>query len=438
VHVPAIAIIGAQWGDEGKGKATDVLGSRVDYVVKFNGGNNAGHTVVIGAGETQQKYALHLLPSGILTPGCTPVIGNGVVVDLNVLFQEIEGLEARGVDTSLLKVSANAHVIADYNRTLDKVTERFLGSRRLGTTGRGIGPTYADKMNRVGIRIQDLFDEKILEAKVEGVLELKNQVLAKIYNRRAVTVEATVEELLSYADRLRPMVCDTGLLLHQALDRGETVLLEAGQATLLDVDHGTYPFVTSSSATAGGACTGSGIPPARLERVIGIVKAYTTRVGEGPFPTELHEANDPTGRGEVLRKTGAEYGTTTGRPRRCGWYDAVIARYAARVNGVTDFVLTKLDVLTGHETVPVCVAYDVDGVRHDEMPVNQSDFHHAVPVYEELPGWWEDISGARTLDDLPPNARAYVTAVEEMSGARISAVGVGPARDQTVVVHDLL
>jgi adenylosuccinate synthase len=293
-------------------------------------------------------------------------------------------------------------------------------------------------MNRVGIRIQDLFDEKILEAKVEGVLELKNQVLAKIYNRRAVTVEATVEELLSYADRLGPMVCDTGLLLNQALDRGETVLLEAGQATLLDVDHGTYPFVTSSSATAGGACTGSGIPPTRLDRVIGIVKAYTTRVGEGPFPTELHDANDQAAAGENLRKVGQEYGTTTGRPRRCGWYDAVIARYAARVNGVTDFVLTKLDVLTGLETVPVCVAYDVDGVRHDEMPVNQSDFHHAVPIYEELPGWWEDISGARTLDDLPPNARAYVKAVEEMSGARISAVGVGPARDQTVVVHDLL
>jgi adenylosuccinate synthase len=427
--VPAIAIIGAQWGDEGKGKATDVLGSRVDYVVKFNGGNNAGHTVVIG----DQKYALHLLPSGILTPGCTPVIGNGVVVDLSVLFEEIDGLEQRGVDTSLLKVSANAHVIADYNRALDKVTERFLGSRRIGTTGRGIGPTYADKMNRVGIRIQDLFDDKILRAKVEGVLELKNQILTKIYNRRAVTVDATVEELSSYADRLAPMVCDTGLLLNQALDRDETVLLEAGQATLLDVDHGTYPFVTSSSATAGGACTGSGIPPSRLGRVIGIVKAYTTRVGEGPFPTELHDDF-----GEHLRKTGAEYGTTTGRPRRCGWYDAVIARYAARVNGVTDFVLTKLDVLTGLEQVPVCVAYDVDGTRHDEMPVNQSDFHHAVPILEYLPGWWEDITEARTLEDLPANARAYVQRVEELSGARISAVGVGPARDATIVVHDLL
>jgi adenylosuccinate synthase len=427
--MPAIVLVGAQWGDEGKGKATDLLGDRVDLVVKFNGGNNAGHTVVIG----DEKYALHLLPSGILTPGCVPVIGNGVVIDLSVLIEELDGLIARGVDVSRLKISSNAHVIADYNRTLDKVTERFLGSRRIGTTGRGIGPTYADKMNRVGIRIQDLFDEKILRLKVEGVLELKNQVLAKIYNRRAVTVDEIVHDLLSYVDRLAPMVCDTGLLLHEALDREEIVLLEAGQATLLDVDHGTYPFVTSSSATAGGACTGSGIPPMRIERVIAVVKAYTTRVGEGPFPTELHDDA-----GEHLRKIGVEYGTTTGRPRRCGWFDAVIARYAARVNGVTDFVLTKLDVLTGLEKVPICVAYDVDGVRHDEMPVNQSDFHHAVPIYEEFPGWWEDISAARTLDDLPTNARAYVAAVEERSGARISAIGVGPARDAIIAVHELV
>ena len=427
--MPAIAIIGAQWGDEGKGKATDVLGSRVDYVVKFNGGNNAGHTVVIG----DERYALHLLPSGILSPNCTPVIGNGVVVDVEVLFEELDALEARGVDVSRLKVSANAHVIASFNRTLDKVTERFLGSRRLGTTGRGIGPTYADKMNRIGIRVQDLFDEKILTAKVEGALELKGQILTKVYNRRAPEVDEIVGELLEYVERLRPMVCDTGLLLNQALDRGDIVLLEGGQATLLDVDHGTYPFVTSSSATAGGACTGSGIPPGRLDQVIGIVKAYTTRVGEGPFPTELFDDF-----GAHLSKVGAEFGVTTGRPRRCGWYDSVIARYAARVNGVTDFVLTKLDVLTGIEQVPVCVAYDVDGVRHEEMPVNQSDFHHAVPIYEELPGWWEDISGARTLADLPANARAYVERVEELSGARISAVGVGPEREATVVVHDLL
>ena len=427
--MPAVVIVGAQWGDEGKGKATDLLGSRVDYVVKFNGGNNAGHTVVID----DEKYALHLLPSGILTPGCTPVIGNGVVVDLSVLVEELDGLEARGIDTSKLLLSANAHLIAEYHRTLDKVAERFLGSRKIGTTGRGIGPAYADKMNRIGVRVQDIFDEKILRQKVEGSLELKNQVLAKIYNRRAIEVDQIMDELLQYRDRIAPMVVDSSLVLNQALDRGETVLLEAGQATLLDVDHGTYPFVTSSSATSGGACTGSGIAPMRIDRVIGIVKAYATRVGEGPFPTELFDDN-----GEFLRKTGWEYGTTTGRPRRCGWYDAVVARYAARVNGVTDFVLTKLDVLTGLDTVPVCVAYDVDGVRHDEMPVNQTDFHHAKPIFEELPGWWEDISGARTLADLPPNAQSYVKAVEEMSGARISAIGVGPGRHETAVVHDLL
>jgi len=427
--MPAIVIVGAQWGDEGKGKATDVLGSRVDYVVKFNGGNNAGHTVVIG----DEKYALHLLPSGILTPGCVPVIGNGVVVDLPVLFEEIDALETRGVDTSRLVVSANAHVIAEYHRTLDKVAERFLGSSRIGTTGRGIGPTYADKMNRIGVRVQDIFDEKILRQKIEAALDIKNQLLTKVYNRRAISVDEILDELLSRRDRLRPMVADTGLLLSEALDRGETVLLEAGQATLLDVDHGTYPFVTSSSATAGGACTGSGIPPTRIERVIGIAKAYTTRVGEGPFPTELLDDS-----GEFLRKTGAEYGTTTGRPRRCGWFDAVIARYASRVNGITDFFLTKLDVLSGLETVPICVAYDVDGVRHDEMPMTQTEFHHATPVYDEMPGWFEDLRGCRTFDELPANAQAYVRRLEELSGARISVIGVGPGRDENVVVHDLL
>ncbi|MCW2587524.1 MAG: adenylosuccinate synthase [Frankiales bacterium] len=427
--MPALVLIGAQWGDEGKGKATDQLGGSVDHVVKFNGGNNAGHTVVIG----NETYALHLLPSGILSPGCTPVIANGVVIDLGVLFQEIDGLEARGIDTSKLVVSADAHVIASYNRILDKVTERFLGSRKIGTTGRGIGPTYADKMNRLGIRVQDLFDEKILRAKVEGALELKNQVLVKVYNRKAVTVESVVEDLLSYVDRLRPMVRDTGLLLSNALDEGKTVLLEGGQATLLDVDHGTYPFVTSSNATAGGACTGSGIPPNRIDKVIAVVKAYTTRVGEGPFPTELHDAD-----GERLRANGHEYGTTTGRPRRCGWYDAVIARYAARVNGVTDFVLTKLDVLTGWEKIPVCVAYEVDGKRFDEMPMTQTDFHHATPVYEYFDGWTEDITTARTFDDLPKNAQLYIRALEEMSGAPFSSVGVGPDREQTLELRPLL
>ena len=427
--MPAVVIVGAQWGDEGKGKATDLLGSRVDYVVKFNGGNNAGHTVVIG----DQKYALHLLPSGILSPGCVPIIGNGVVIDLDVLFHEIDGLNERGIDTSRLLVSANAHVIADYNRTLDKVNERFLGSRKIGTTGRGIGPTYADKMNRLGIRVQDIFDEKILREKVEGALDLKNQILTKVYNRRAVEVDEIVDALLAHAERLRPMVADSALVLDQALNADKTVLLEAGQATLLDVDHGTYPFVTSSSATTGGACTGSGIPPTRISRVIGIVKPYATRVGEGPFPTELFDED-----GEQLRKNGGEFGTTTGRPRRCGWYDAPIARYAARINGVTDFVLTKLDVLTGWDQIPVCVAYEVDGERVEEMPMTQTDFHHAKPIYEYFPGWSEDISGARTLEDLPKNARDYVAALERISGARISAIGVGPDREETILVHDLL
>ena len=427
--MPAAVIIGAQWGDEGKGKATDLLAGRIDYVVKFNGGNNAGHTVVIG----DEKYALHLLPSGILTPGVTPVIAGGVVIDIAVLFEELDALSARGVDVSRLRISANAHVITHYHRTLDKVTERFLGKRQIGTTGRGIGPTYADKINRVGIRMQDLFDENILRQKVEGALHQKNHLLVKVYNRRAITVDEIVEDLLSYTERLRPMVVDTALELHQALERDETVLFEGGQATMLDVDHGTYPFVTSSSSTSGGAATGSGIAPNRIDRVIGIVKAYTTRVGAGPFPTELFDAS-----GDFLRDAGHEYGTTTGRPRRCGWYDAPIARYSARVNGVTDYVMTKLDVLTGLERIPVCVAYDVDGVRVDEVPVSQSDFHHATPIYEELPGWSEDISGARSFDELPKNAQDYVIAIEAMSGARISAIGVGPGRDEIVVRHDLL
>ena len=427
--MPGIVLIGAQWGDEGKGKATDALGSRVDYVVKFNGGNNAGHTVVVGS----EKYALHLLPSGILSPGVVPVIANGVVVDPEVLFEEIDGLTSRGVDCSRLRLSANAHVITSYHRSLDKVTERFLGKRKIGTTGRGIGPAYADKINRVGIRVQDIFDEGILRQKVEGALDQKNHLLVKVYNRRAIEVEEVVGSLLATADRLRPYVADTGLLLNQALDEGRTVLFEGGQATLLDVDHGTYPFVTSSNATSGGACTGSGVAPNRVDRVIAVVKAYTTRVGEGPFPTELLDAD-----GERLREVGAEFGTTTGRPRRCGWYDAVIARYAARVNGVTDFVLTKLDTLTGFERIPVCVAYEAGGVRHDEMPVSQSDFHHATPVYEFFDGWTEDISGVREFEELPPAAQLYVEALEKMSGARISAIGVGPGRDATIVRHDLL
>ncbi|WP_433827938.1 adenylosuccinate synthase [Actinoplanes sp. CA-015351] len=427
--MPVIVLVGAQWGDEGKGKATDLLGDRLDYVVKFNGGNNAGHTVVIDG----EKYALHLLPSGILSPGVVPVIGNGVVVDLNVLFQEIDGLEARGIDTSRLRISANAHVIASYNRSLDKVSERFLGARRIGTTGRGIGPTYADKMNRVGIRVQDLFDESILRQKVSAALLFKNQVLSKIYNRSAVKAEEVVQELLSYVDRLRPYVADTALELSQGIDVGKVVLCEAGQATLLDVDHGTYPFVTSSNATAGGACTGSGIPPTRIDRVVAVMKAFTTRVGEGPFPTELHNEI-----GDYLRKVGHEYGTTTGRPRRIGWLDLVIGRYAQRINGVTDFALTKLDNYDGIDEIPVCVAYEVNGVRHDEMPVNQTDFHHAKPILETLPGWKQDISGCRTFDELPKEAQGFVEFVEQRIGARISIVGVGPGREAVIERHSVL
>ncbi len=336
--MPAIVLVGAQWGDEGKGKATDLLGDRVDYVVRYQGGNNAGHTVVIG----EESYALHLLPSGVLSPRVVPVIGNGVVIDPQVLLDEIDGLAARGVDCAKLLVSANAHLITPYHRALDKVTERYLGSARIGTTGRGIGPAYGDKIARVGIRVQDLFDPGILRQKLDLVLREKNQVLSKVYNRRGIDPAAVAADYVRYAERLRPYVADTGLVLGQALDRGELVLLEGAQATMLDVDHGTYPFVTSSSPTAGGACAGSGIGPTRISDVIGIVKAYTTRVGEGPFPTELRDEA-----GEWLRKSGGEYGVTTGRPRRCGWFDAVIARYATRVNGITGYFLTKLDVLSG-------------------------------------------------------------------------------------------
>ncbi|MDA4890327.1 adenylosuccinate synthase [Microbacterium resistens] len=427
--MPGIVIVGVQWGDEGKGKATDLLGERTDWVVKFNGGNNAGHTVVVG----DEKYALHLLPSGILSPGVTPVIGNGVVIDLEVLFSELEALGSRGIDVSRLKISANAHIITQYHRTLDKVTERFLGKRMIGTTGRGIGPAYADKINRVGIRVQDLFDENILRQKVDGALDQKNHLLVKVFNRRAIAAEEIVEDLLSYAERLRPMVADTSALLDEALIRGDVVVFEGGQATMLDVDHGTYPFVTSSSATAGGASTGSGVGPGRLDRIVGIVKAYTTRVGSGPFPTELFDEQ-----GDWLRARGFEFGTTTGRPRRVGWYDAPITRYATRINGITDLVLTKLDILTGLERIPVCVAYDVDGERFDDVPVNQTDFHHAKPILEYFPGWTEDISSARTFEDLPKNAQDYVLALEKMSNTRISVIGVGPERDEVVVRHDLV
>ncbi|MGU3432808.1 adenylosuccinate synthase [Actinomycetes bacterium M1A6_2h] len=428
--MPAIVLIGAQWGDEGKGKATDIFGERLQWVVRYQGGNNAGHTVVLPNGD---KFALHLIPSGILSPNVNNVIGNGVVVDPGVLLEEIAGLEARGVDTTRLFLSADAHLIMPYHVAIDKVTERFLGASKIGTTGRGIGPCYQDKFARVGVRVADVLDEKILTQKVEAALEFKNQVLSKIYNRRALDSAQVVDEVLGQADGFKHRISDTRLELNLALERGETVLLEGSQGTLLDVDHGTYPYVTSSNPTAGGAAVGSGVGPNRIETVLGILKAYTTRVGSGPFPTELFDNS-----GEYLAKTGGEVGVTTGRARRTGWFDAVIARYATRVNGITDYFLTKLDVLSSLDTIPICVAYDVDGVRHDDMPMTQTGFHHAKPIYEEMPGWWEDISAARRFEDLPVNAQNYVLRLEELSHAHISYIGVGPGRDETIVRRDIL
>ncbi|MFY9334781.1 MAG: adenylosuccinate synthase [Mycobacterium sp.] len=428
--MPAIVLIGAQWGDEGKGKATDLLGGRVQWVVRYQGGNNAGHTVVLPSGE---NFALHLIPSGILTPGVTNVIGNGVVVDPGVLLTELHGLEERGVDTSGLLISADAHLLMPYHVAIDKVTERYLGNKKIGTTGRGIGPCYQDKIARIGIRVADVLDPDLLAAKIGASLEFKNQVLVKIYNRKALDPHEITDALLEQAGGFAHRIADTRLLLGRALEAGQTVLLEGSQGTLLDVDHGTYPYVTSSNPTAGGAAVGSGVGPTRITTVLGILKAYTTRVGSGPFPTELFDEN-----GEYLAKTGGEIGVTTGRRRRCGWFDAVIARYATRVNGITDYFLTKLDVLSSLQTVPVCVGYTVDGKRTDEMPMTQSDIARAEPVYEELPGWWEDISAAREFDDLPAKARDYVLRLEELAGAPVSCIGVGPGREQTIVRRDVL
>ncbi|KFI68111.1 adenylosuccinate synthase [Bifidobacterium magnum] len=427
--MPGIVLIGAQWGDEGKGKATDLIGTKVDYVARFNGGNNAGHTVVVG----DESYALHLLPSGIISPNTIPVIGNGVVVDPAVLFEEIDGLESRGIDCSRLLVSDSAHVIAPYHRMIDKVTERFAGKRKIGTTGRGIGPAYADKINRIGIRVGDLLNEEHLRDKVENALHQKNQILVKLYNRRAVDVNRTVDELLELGQRLKPYIANTSLILNDALDAGSTVLFEGGQATMLDVDHGTYPFVTSSNPTAGGACTGTGVGPTKISRVIGVAKAYVTRVGEGPFPTELFDES-----GDWLRAQGHEYGVTTGRPRRCGWFDALVNRYAVQINGLTDIVLTKLDVLTGLEQIPICVAYDVNGERYDEMPTDQYAFAAAKPIYEMMPGWTEDISQVHHFEDLPENCQRYVRRLEELSRCRISAIGTGPQRDHIIQIHSLI
>lgn len=426
--MPGIIVVGTQWGDEGKGKAVDALGERVDYVVRFSGGNNAGHTVVVGG----ERFVMHLLPAGILNPNATTVIGNGVVLDLEVLYRELDGLAARGLSVAHPLISANAHLITPYHRTLDKVTERFAGKKRIGTTGRGIGPAYSDKINRIGLRVADLFNPDQLHDKVVASLEQKNQILVKIFNRREIAAHLITDQLLGYADRIRPHVVDASRLLNTALDDGKVVLFEGAQAHHLDVDHGTYPYVTSSNPTAGGACTGTGVGPTRIDRVIGIAKAYTTRVGEGPFPTELLDAD-----GERLRVAGGEYGATTGRPRRCGWFDAPVVEVAARANGTTDIFLTKLDILSGRAEIPVCVAYEIAGRRTGHYPMTQAEFQLARPVYELLPGWQEDISGVRSFTGLPANCQAYVRRLEELIGTRISGIGVGPGREEVILINEL-
>ena len=422
--MPATVVVGTQWGDEGKGKLTDLLSKEMSVVVRYQGGHNAGHTIVVG----DETFALQLIPSGVLYDHITPVIGNGVVVDPAVLLSEVDALEARGVSCSRLRVSGNAHMIMPYHQELDRVTERRLGKNRLGTTKSGIGPAYADKAARVGLRIQDLLDPKIFRQKLEVVLKEKNAILAKVYNRLPLDADALADTYLGeYAARIEPMVADTVGLVHEALDAGRHVLFEGAQATFLDLDHGTYPFVTSSNPVAGGACTGAGIGPMHVARVIGIAKAYVTRVGSGPFPTELHGAQ-----ADDLIERGHEYGTVTGRRRRVGWFDAVMMRHAVRLNSLTEIALTKMDVLDPLESLRVCVAYEIDGRRVEQLPYHQSDLHDAVPVFEELPGWRTDLSNVTELTDLPAEARAYVGFLSERAGVPIHLVGVGPGREQFV------
>jgi adenylosuccinate synthase len=424
--VPGTVVVGTQWGDEGKGKLTDLLAKEMSMVVRYQGGHNAGHTIVVDG----EAFALQLVPSGVLYPFITPVIGNGVVVDPAVLLAEVDMLTARGVDCSRLRVSGNAHLIMPYHHELDRVTERFLGKAKLGTTKRGIGPAYADKAARVGLRVQDLLDPKIFREKLDVVLKEKNLVLAKVYNRLALRADDIAERYLGeLAPRIAPMIADTVDLVHRALEAGQHVLFEGAQATFLDLDQGTYPFVTSSNPVAGGACTGAGVGPRDIERVIGIAKAYVTRVGAGPFPTELFDAQ-----GDLLVERGHEFGTNTGRRRRTGWFDAVMLRHAVRLNSLTEVALTKLDVLDVFDTLKVCVAYEHDGERYEHVPYHQSVLHNVTPVYEELPGWRTDLTDATSLADLPREARDYVAFLAEQTGVPVSLVGVGPGREQFVHV----
>jgi adenylosuccinate synthase len=424
MRVPATVVVGTQWGDEGKGKLTDLLAAEMDMVVRYQGGHNAGHTIVVGG----ESFALQLVPSGVLYEHLTPVIGNGVVVDPAVLLAELDTLSAKGVDTSRLVVSGNAHLIMPYHQEIDRASERFLGKNSLGTTKRGIGPAYADKATRVGLRVQDLLDPKIFRQKLDVALKEKNALLTKLYNRLPLTADEIARKYLEeYAPRIAPMVGDTVGLVHDALAAGREVLLEGAQATFLDLDHGTYPFVTSSNPVAGGACTGAGIGPRDIDRIVGIAKAYVTRVGAGPFPTE--QTNDI---GDLLVDRGHEYGTNTGRRRRCGWFDAVMARQAVRLNSLSEVALTKLDVLDTFETLKVCVAYESGGERFAYPPYHQSTLHQVTPVYEELPGWGTDLTGATSADELPRAALDYVEFLAEQVGVPVRLVGVGPGREQFV------
>ena len=422
--MPGTILVGTQWGDEGKGKVTDLLARDYDYVVRFQGGNNAGHTVIHGDTE----LALHLIPSGVMYENVTPVIGNGCVIDPKVLTEEMAGLEAQGISTARLLISGNAHVIMPYHIALDGASEQRLGTNKIGTTKRGIGPCYQDKFTRIGIRIQDLLDPKIFREKVSAALAVKNEILRDIYGMPTYSVDQICEEYFTYAAIIRPHVVDCGHLLNQALKEGKKVLFEGAQATQLDIDHGTYPFVTSSNCTAGGAMTGTGVGPTKVDRVLGIAKAYLTRVGSGPFPTELFDEY-----GETLSTAGHEFGVTTGRKRRCGWFDAVVARYAVEVNGLTDLALTKLDVLGAVDTIKICTGYEADGKVYDYVPEQQTAFHHAKPVYEEMPSWQCDISGVRSFEELPQEAKDYVERIEELCGAPITIVTVGPERNQTIM-----
>jgi len=422
--MPGIVIVGAQWGDEGKGKVVDLLAEQADAVIRFQGGNNAGHTIV----REGEKFALHLIPSGILYPGKRCIIGNGVVIDPRVLTEEIDGLRARGVDMSGLKISANAHLIMPYHLLLDSAGEAKLGKLQIGTTRRGIGPCYADKAARLGIRVQDLLDEKILKKKIVAAMDPKRLSLRPFMKDPRLDLQTMTEEYLTYGHRIEQYIADTARLAWEALDAGRRVIFEGAQATLLDIDHGTYPFVTSSNPVAGAACVGAGVGPRDIDEIWGIAKAYATRVGAGPFPTELEDAT-----GDEIRKRGGEFGTTTGRPRRTGWLDLVALRYSARINTMTALAITKLDVLSGFDRIKVATRYrGRDEAVFDDFPYHQSVLHHAHGEYEELPGWTEDIGEARTRSDLPRAAQEYLQFIGERTGVPVALVGVGPGREQIV------